>query len=221
MSFDAHLETDDATDERGHARHRLRLRTIAGGDAGHNVTVLNLSESGLLLETGLELAAGDSIDVTLPHVGARRARVIWSGSRLAGCKFDRPLTRGALSAARLNAGPAGQAEVLSFGARLRELRKARGMSIEGLAKLVGVTKLSVLNWEKDKASPRAESTAALAEVLRVTPEELAGHAAPPEPERRAPGRPGPALAEIVDSCRETIAAAAGVEPGHVDIAIRF
>ena len=183
--------------------------------------MLNLSESGLLLETGLELAAGDSIEVTLPHVGARRARVIWSGSRLAGCKFDRPLTRGALSAARLNAGPAGQAEVLSFGARLRELRKARGMSIEGLAKLVGVTKLSVLNWEKDKATPRAESTAALAEVLRVTPEELAGHAAPPEPERRAPGQPGPALAEIVASCRETIAAAAGVEPGHVDIAIRF
>jgi transcriptional regulator with XRE-family HTH domain len=50
---------------------------------------------------------------------------------------------------------------------LREIRAAQGLTQQRLAELIGVTYLSVSNWENGYNRPRDAYVAKLAEVLHV------------------------------------------------------
>nr|WP_166179472.1 PilZ domain-containing protein [Altererythrobacter segetis] len=105
MALEAHkafIET--SRDARGRIRHSLHLEvgTRTSGSLSHGTTVHNISESGILLETSASLAIGDVVEVDLPHIGLRSARVMWTSDQLLGCKFDDPLSTAGVSAARLS-----------------------------------------------------------------------------------------------------------------------
>jgi len=57
-------------------------------------------------------------------------------------------------------------------ARLRKQRKRQGLSAGDLARLVGVTQLSIYNWERGVARPRADRLAALAAVRKMSKREI-------------------------------------------------
>lgn len=94
---------ESRTDNRGRLRRRLHLElgVEEPGSLSTPATVHNISETGLLLETGSGLEPGERIDVNLPHAGFCTATVMWASDRLAGCQFDGILSSAALSAARL------------------------------------------------------------------------------------------------------------------------
>jgi len=56
----------------------------------------------------------------------------------------------------------------TFGDRLEAARSAKGLSVEGLAAKIGVKKRTVMNWENDIASPRANRLSMLAGLLNVS-----------------------------------------------------
>src|SRR3546814_2254828 len=89
----------------------------------------------MLIETSSDLDIGQRIAVTLPEAPDCTATIVWRSEALAGCRFDRPLARAALSAAQLRnplpqdvdpAGVAADSEMLAE--RLRRLRQERGLS---------------------------------------------------------------------------------------------
>lgn len=60
----------------------------------------------------------------------------------------------------------------TLGIRLKQLRKKNKMIQQQLADAIGVSKTSVIYWEKDENTPKHESLMALAKVLKTTPEWL-------------------------------------------------
>ena len=56
--------------------------------------------------------------------------------------------------------------------RIREVRQARGMSQVELARLLGVTKQSISNWENDNIQPSIEMLVKLARSLSVSADYL-------------------------------------------------
>jgi transcriptional regulator with XRE-family HTH domain len=56
--------------------------------------------------------------------------------------------------------------------RIRELRKARGMTQADLAKLVGVDQSAVAQWETGTSGPHRKNLAKLAQILECTVDEL-------------------------------------------------
>jgi hypothetical protein len=104
MSLPAQLEPRHAqSDARAADRRRLTLQvqgsTPARGYA--DVTILDLSETGALIETGAELAVGETLDVQIPEAGATAATIVWSSGRFYGCAFTGDISKGAVSAALL------------------------------------------------------------------------------------------------------------------------
>lgn len=95
-------------DERTSARRLLRLHVpvSASGDAA-DALVYNLSERGLLLESSAHLKEGDVLVVDLPETGATTAEVIWARDGFAGCEFQKPISRAAISAGLLKSPPDG------------------------------------------------------------------------------------------------------------------
>lgn len=95
-------------DSRQEPRHQLRLAaeiTSSGNAAA--VVMLDLSESGMMISTPAELAVDEILAVDLPEAGEAEARVAWKRMSLYGCLFLSPVTRAAISAARLKSGPSG------------------------------------------------------------------------------------------------------------------
>ena len=75
-------------------------------------------------------------------------------------------------------------------------RAALGLSQEGLAELVGVSRQAVSKWEVGDAVPDTDKLVPLARTLKISVDELLGNVPegpPPEEKRRpaAPGRKGP------------------------------
>ena len=56
-----------------------------------------------------------------------------------------------------------------FGARLRSAREAKGLSLEGLARLVGRSRNQVQLLEKGSSSPRADTLLQLADAVGMPP----------------------------------------------------
>lgn len=90
-----------AADQREAARRTLRLEVALDRAGDANALIHNLSETGLLIGTGAEVSVGDRLVVELPHAGPTGATVVWSRGGFAGCEFDSPLSRAAVSAALL------------------------------------------------------------------------------------------------------------------------
>lgn len=60
----------------------------------------------------------------------------------------------------------------TLGTRLKALRKTKKVTQQQLADAIGVSKTSVIYWEKDDNLPKHESLMALSKVLSVTPDFL-------------------------------------------------
>lgn len=225
MAIKAHLDHPaSGPNQRGAARRALRLETsgFAASGAEANVTIHNISAAGLLLETGLDLGAGEELTLDLPEAGAVVAAVVWRSERLYGCAFDQALGPAALAAAQLqgfapgvpthpampSAAPLQPVEAL--GVRLNRLRREAGLTLADVAAALGVSKPTVWAWEKGKARPLPERLDAIAAALGVAPELLApGPGAPRE------------IDTVIADCRQRIAEASGSAPEAVRIMIEL
>lgn len=215
----------------------LQLNTRGVTADGHAATVLihNLSATGLLVETQLDLPLGRKLSVELPEVGEVSASVVWRGDRLAGCRFDEPISQAVLSAAQLR-NPIQHGLDLNelaasapFGERLRFYRQRRGLSRTRLATLTGLSAPTLWAWEAGKTQPRRRSLDAVAAALDVSVEELltgapssgqlpeAATAAETEVTASAPS----SISEKLRPFKAEIASLLGVEPGQVHITIKL
>lgn len=61
-----------------------------------------------------------------------------------------------------------------IGSRIRELRKAKGLSQEKLGKLINVTKVSISCYENEGRTPDLETFELLVDALDTTPDYLLG-----------------------------------------------
>ena len=105
MSLRAQLELEPQQGER-RASQRRRLRVEADGTtastAETKVTIHDLSEDGLLVESPVPLAQGEILEVDIPGAGISQAEVVWSSSgRFFGCRFTQSISTGAVSAVLL------------------------------------------------------------------------------------------------------------------------
>lgn len=216
MAIAARLEASGAGSQRGADRRTLRFETLgesAAGDA-RAVRVHNASTTGLLLESDGPLAVGDALDIDLPQAGITTAHVVWASDSLYGCRFDEPISDGALSAAQLRSDAgldldAGGHSSESFGVRLQRLRKERGLTLAQLGEQLGVSKPTIWAWEKGKARPIEGRLDAIAEALGVSAEDLS------DVRDNAESR------ELLARSREAIAHAFGVEVAKVRIMIEL
>lgn len=225
MPVAAHFVETTETDRPRAERRRLLLETkgAVGSGTGTQVIVHNFSETGVLLESSVDLDVGEVIDLALPDAPQTRARVIWSSSRLYGCAFETPVPLATLRAAELRSavqtelglGPAptppgpGSIGGESLGERLYRLRKLRGLTQGELASQLGVSKPTVWAWEQGRARPIEERVEAIAEALGVEVADL-------RPSRSVPG-----LSELIARCREQIATVVETTPEKVRIMIEL
>jgi transcriptional regulator with XRE-family HTH domain len=221
MAITAYLEDDkQQKGKRQSTRRNLRLET-QGVSAAHGATevlVHNISVSGLLLESRLPLAPNEEISIELPHAGATAAKVVWASGALYGCEFDVALSAGALSAVELRSTVSRDisspdkhvpVRVEDFGVRLRQLRKAKGMTQAQMASQLGVSMPAICAWETGKARPRDARMKALANALGIPMSELFG---PDVPEL---------LDDLLARSREQIARMVGTTPDRVRILIEI
>ena len=224
MAIKAHLEQAAAGDgQRAATRRALRLEASGLAPDGEeaNVTIHNISAAGLLIETALDLAAGEQLALDLPEAGIVTAAVVWRSERLYGCAFEQTLGPAALAAVQLQgfapgadapAQPAAAATINpseGLGARLNRLRREAGLTLADVAAALSVSKPTVWAWEKGKARPLPERLDAIAGALGVSPELLA---------------PGPLTGEldtVIAECRQRIAEASGAAPQAVRIMIEL
>ena len=223
MAITAFLEPDPATDEHARAPRRiLRLEATGRRASGEEAEVLvhNASSTGLLLESSQPLAEGERLAIEMPHAGPTAAEVVWSSGKLYGCRFDEPISPAALSAAELRSvvgEPIGSPTPhrdraqngASFGLRLQNLRKARGLTLADVAEALSVSKPTVWAWEHGKARPVESRLDGLAEALGVSRDTL------------EPATGGFVPDELIDHCRSRIASAAGVDAICVRIMIEL
>lgn len=221
MAIAAHLEDPPRSSGKSREpRRRILLETLGalptGGAA--DVTVHNISATGMLIECWHALAIGEKLVIDLPDAEATGAKVVWSSGRLHGCQFDKPVSKAVLSAAQLRSA-VGQAvdgtaqqerpSEESFAARLQRLRKERGLTLSEIADELDVSKPTVWAWERGRARPVAGRVEKLAQVLGVSGAELLS------------GRDVSALDEMLRRNREQIAAAFGTSPESVRIMIEL
>lgn len=74
---------------------------------------------------------------------------------------------------------------LNLGARLRELRQARGLSQPELASILGINSTTISRWETNRSDgyTRGDMLERLAAALKVKPDQIAG---PPKTTPRIP-----------------------------------
>ncbi len=99
----AEIFTEQSSSEgRTAVRRSLRLG-VSAYTSGHlaMALVLNISETGLLIETVLDLQVGETLQVDIPEASGSRVRVIWREKLLVGCEFVDPISTGVVSASRL------------------------------------------------------------------------------------------------------------------------
>jgi transcriptional regulator with XRE-family HTH domain len=215
---------------------RRKLSLLASGlrsdGTGLAVQIHNISGTGLLLESDVKLAAGDRIEIELPHAGDITAVVIWASGRLFGCRFEGPVSPATLSAVELKSAVAPAPEPASaippapgidedraapvideaFGIRLQRLRADAGLNQAEVAERMGVSAPSVSSWEKGRARPKRGRVAKLAAILGVPTAALLDDAAPE-------GIQG--MQEQIDRSRDQIARAVGVSPDKVRIIVEY
>jgi transcriptional regulator with XRE-family HTH domain len=215
--------------KRGASRIHMRFEAPGSldGSEGTVVVIHNLSATGMLIETASELAIGQQITVALPEAPDCTATIVWRSEALAGCRFDRPLSRAALSAAQLRnplPGDVDPARVPDademLAERLLRLRKEHGLSRAALSVRTGFSKPSIWAWESGKTVPRRSNLVALAEAFGISERELlAGKHSTAD--NADPSTAARQMHALIESSKEEIAALAGVDPGKVRITIEY
>lgn len=224
MRIEGRLETDAKANRRGAPRRGLRLwlDLMHGSQAAASVQVLNISKSGLLLQTSAPLSEGDTLQVDLPEAGFRPASVAWASGEFVGCRFKEPITAAMVSAARLRSEPSSAEDAQAssaetFGSRLRRLRKQYNLTQPALGRLVNVTKLTVWKWERGDARPRHAALQALARVFAITESELLlGTSA-----RHRELEQSAELSGVVEECKARIAKHFHTAADKVEITVRL
>jgi PilZ domain len=153
MALHAHFEeTAHSPERRGAPRRALRL-DVAGDAAGSagDVTIHDLSLTGVLIETAADLVPGETFEVALPHAGAVEATVAWSSGRFYGCQFRQPISPAALSAALLQSSP--PEDTASAGTDM--VAELRGLTaqIEKISRDVERAVSQLANARKDPRGP--------------------------------------------------------------------
>ena len=144
------LERQTLSSRRKVARRKLRLEAQASGvSANSEVVILDLSTTGLLLETSDALAIGETIDFDLQEASPARAVVKWSSGPFFGCQFKEPISSGAVSAALLRAPPVKLTNLAAFEPEFvdgeeEEVRPSGELSFQ--AKMRWVAAFSLLSW---------------------------------------------------------------------------
>ncbi len=105
--------------------------------------------------------------------------------------------------------PFGARDDASFGARLRQLRRTRGLSQTDLAARLNVSVPAISAWEKDRARPRHSRIAALGRILGVSDLDLLGQGH------------GAATSDPFAESRDQIARLVGTTPDKVRILIEY
>ncbi|AJA09203.1 XRE family transcriptional regulator [Sphingopyxis fribergensis] len=225
MVISAYLQsTAPGAGKRRTERRKLHLEVQGAhaSDASIVVKIHNISLTGMLIECEAQLAIDDLIDVDLPHAGSVATRLIWASEKLFGCQFETPISPAALSAAQLQSAAntqeaeelflpqapvEGEAADLRFGANLKRLRIARGLSQATVAEQMGVSAPSISGWESGRARPKHDRMGVLADLLGVPVSQLLVDAS------------SSASAELISQGRERIARGTGVSPDRVRIFI--
>ena len=215
MVISAHFEPSLETGEAPRPdRRRLELKVsgaLPSGDAA-DVLIHNVSATGLLLETETALSEGERIDIDLPELGPTPATIVWSDEKFHGGHFDTPLSAGVLSALELRSAAAPLAlsqPQESLATRLHHLRKSKGMTLEAVARELGVSKPTVWAWEQGRARPSPERFARIAELFGLGESRLAS------------GRDVDALSEVLTQARQLVANSLGIELTKVRIMIEL
>ena len=142
-------------DKRQDVRRKLSLlaRGVKHDGTGIAVQIHNISGTGLLFESDIDLQACDRIEIELPHAGGITAVVIWASGRLFGCQFEGPVSPATLSAVELKSAVAPMLESTnaeetrvepaldeSFGdAAAEPLQEVIGRSREQIARAAGLS----------------------------------------------------------------------------------
>jgi transcriptional regulator with XRE-family HTH domain len=108
--------------------------------------------------------------------------------------------------------PRRKQEDSSFGPRLAELRKARGLTQVQLAEAAGTTQRAISYYENDTGFPPASALIDLAHALKVSTDELLGIKAPKVERIRFRSGNAAALEEIPADRRSTGERPAGRNP---------
>jgi len=95
-------ELTPAADRRRSVRRALHLGAQAG-DAGEAATILDLSLTGVLIETSVPMLVGSTFEVDLPNSGPTEASIVWNSGEYYGCQFALPISPAVLGAALLQA----------------------------------------------------------------------------------------------------------------------
>ena len=176
----------------------------------------------MLIESEAPLAVADVIDVELPQAGTVTTKLVWTSGQLYGCEFETPISPAILAAAQLRgeAAPAmteeadlhGQAAETHgaldrFGANLKRLRIAKGLSQAAVAAALDVSAPSISGWESGRARPKPDRMTALAALLDVSVSQLIVDIAA-EP-----------YDQLMREGRERIARATGASPDKIRIYI--
>lgn len=236
MAIDPIVEQFPETgDKRADVRWPIRLEVPGAPDEGvPDVVVHDISTAGMLIETGSRLKLGQELLLSLPEAGSVSARVVWQDEPLFGCRFDESLPQAAVSATRLRSTTRSNSRLIDHAAdsdgpemlpaRLRRLRRERGLSREALSRLTGFSKPSLWAWEVGKTMPRRRSLVALAEAFGLTEQQLLvgeAIASPREPMASGVARPAQQLHDVIDSAKREIARHAGVDVSRVQIRIDY
>lgn len=100
MPINAVLKRTTCEEDRGAERFRLQLHARGSQEeASAEVIVQELSATGFLIESDFAFAAGESLSVEIPGVGAVEATLIWNSGRYFGGEFERRLPSAALKSA--------------------------------------------------------------------------------------------------------------------------
>lgn len=87
------------------ARRTLHLHAQETSSAQADVIVLDISNAGLLLQTGGELRVDETIELALPGAASVSAIVKWAKGGLYGCQFLQPVSDAFVAAALLRSPP--------------------------------------------------------------------------------------------------------------------
>ena len=62
----------------------------------------------------------------------------------------------------------------TMGRRIAALRRQAGLSQEALARVMGLSRMTIANWEQGKTEPSASQVKILADIFGVTTDQLLG-----------------------------------------------
>jgi DNA-binding transcriptional regulator YiaG len=157
------LSSPDRSDQRTAGRYPLVLHAAASFPDGSrsDVTILDISETGSLIAIDRALQVGQEFELFLDTApdDAILSQLAWCGDGIFGCQFASPLSKLALSSARLRGQPVesvvrrAPSSVDLSPSAISGARRASGYSATEMAQALGVSRPTLWAWETGKSRP--------------------------------------------------------------------